>query len=67
MTSSWFFLSTYLTIIAFPLEHCSFLIQVIRLSHKHYLDVLESALADGSTVLLENIGETVRMTKSHRT
>jgi len=46
---------------------CSSLIQVIRLSHKHYLDVLESALADGSTVLLENIGETVRMTKSHRT
>jgi hypothetical protein len=33
--------------------------QVIRLSHKNYLDVIESALSDGSTVLLENIGETV--------
>jgi hypothetical protein len=33
--------------------------QVIRLSHKNYLDVIESALSNGSTVLLENIGETV--------
>jgi hypothetical protein len=33
--------------------------QVVRLSHKNYLDVIESALSNGSTVLLENIGETV--------
>jgi hypothetical protein len=38
---------------------CTFLLQVIRLSHRHYLDVIENALSDGSTVLLENIGETV--------
>ncbi|XP_069702004.1 dynein beta chain, ciliary-like [Periplaneta americana] len=34
-------------------------LRVIRLSHKHYLDVIENALSDGATVLLENIGETV--------
>lgn len=39
----------------------TFLTQVIRLSHKHYLEVIENALSDGSTVLLENIGETVCM------
>jgi dynein heavy chain len=40
--------------------------QVIRLSHKNYLDVIESALSEGSTVLLENIGETVCIAKFHR-
>jgi dynein heavy chain len=41
--------------------------QVIRLSHKNYLDVIESALSEGSTVLLENIGETVCTAEFQRT
>lgn len=44
----------------------TFLTQVIRLSHKHYLDVIENALSDGSAVLLENIGETVCMIEFQR-
>jgi hypothetical protein len=40
--------------------------QVVRLSHKNYLDVIESALSNGSTVLLENIGETVCTVESER-
>ena len=34
-------------------------LQVIRLAHKNYLDIIENALSEGSAVLLENIGETV--------
>jgi len=34
-------------------------LKVIRLGQRGYLDVIELSLANGSTVLLENIGETV--------
>lgn len=34
-------------------------LRVIRLGQKGYLDVIEQCLATGSTVLVENIGETV--------
>ncbi|KOC63714.1 Dynein beta chain, ciliary [Habropoda laboriosa] len=34
-------------------------LRVIRLGQKGYLDVIEQSLANGSTVLVENIGETV--------
>jgi len=32
---------------------------VLRLGQKGYLDLLEGALSSGSTVLIENIGESV--------
>lgn len=34
-------------------------LKVIRLGQKGYLDVIEQALAAGSTMLFENIGENV--------
>lgn len=34
-------------------------IRVIRLGQKNYLDRIEKALADGATMLIENIGESV--------
>lgn len=34
-------------------------LNVIRLGQKNYLDRIEKALSDGSTILIENIGESV--------
>jgi dynein heavy chain, axonemal len=34
-------------------------LQVIRLGHKGYLEVIEKAITSGATVLVENIGESV--------
>lgn len=34
-------------------------LNIIRLGQKNYLDRIEKALADGSAILIENIGESV--------
>lgn len=34
-------------------------LRVIRLGQKNYIDVIEKALMEGSTILIENIGETI--------
>ena len=34
-------------------------LRVIRLGQRNYLDIIEKALLEGSTILIENIGENV--------